>query len=236
MNNQEMDEKVSALKAVLIKVLWTLGAVVLVVAAYQGYTTYQKKQNSQAAVLFHKLEKIEDSVKGAEPTSPEEANAALVFEPEKILKLEKSVLDTYKSTLAQIDTNYSGTKVWALSQLRWGMLLQAEDSNDQAKEKYQNVISSGVDSPLYRGMASNALGVMFENQKDYDKAFDVYEKAAKDNLNPLKPIVLLAKARVLNAQNKEGAVAVYDQLIKDFPESAYSRRAKVLKSLQVKAR
>ncbi len=229
MNNQEIDEKVSVLKSLLIKSSAVLGIALLVGAAYLGYQSHLESKNQAAADLFYKAFEMELAAV-SESKTPEESGQMQSFDAEKIVAWEPAKLDSYLKILAEVGVKYSGTPTWALSQIRIAKIKFVQGSVAEAEKIYANVISTMKRSPLYFGLASDALGVLLENQGQNDKAHTVFREAAAELKNPLRPLAMLGEARTLNALGKTGAVDIFDKIVKEFPETAYSRRAKVLRS------
>jgi tetratricopeptide (TPR) repeat protein len=232
MNNQGIDEKVSVLKSILIKSLVVIGVGVVAGLGYIGYQNHLESKNQKAADAFFKAYEMELSASN-EASTPADVAEMQSFNAEKVAAWEPTKLDAYLKILAEIDENYSGTPTWALSQIRRAKIFVAQKNLSEAETIYRRVISQMSRTPLYFGMASDALGVLLEDQDLNDKALEVFKAAASNTSNPLRPLSMLGEARALNALGKDGAAKIYDQIVKEFPETAYSRRAKALRSTQV---
>lgn len=228
MNYQEIDEKVSVLRAVLIKSLVVVGVGLLAGAGYFAYQHHLETKNQEAADLFYRAVAMEASP-DADAKTPQGA-AAPSFDAQKIAAWDPAKLEKYTKILTEIDDKYSGTPTWALAQIRRAKIQIVQNNAAGAEKLYAGVLSSMKRTPLYYGLAADALGVLHENLGQNEQALTVYKNAAAELRNPLRPLAMLGEARVLATLGQKGSVEIYEKIVKEFPETAYSRRAKVLRS------
>lgn len=230
MNNQDIDEKVSALKSILLKGLIVVGAGLALGGAYLAYNHHLETKNVEAAALLYQAQAMEKA-EAPRPATPEDVGALGSFDATKIIAWESGKLDAYEKILAKIDSDFSGTPTWALAQLRRGKIAAAKNNYEAAEKIFSAVVDTNLKTGLFAGFAADALGVLLEDQNKLDKALEVFHNAGSDLKNPLRPLALLGEARVLQNLGKPGAAEVYEKVVKDYPETAYSRRARVLRSL-----
>lgn len=223
MNNQEIEEKVSALKSIILKGIVGVGAALVIFAGYTAYQSHLSSKNSEAAEVFYQAHQMESQQNKDDP------NAA--FDVKLVMSWDATKLDSYMKILKKIDEEYSGTPTWALSQIRLGKIYAAQGKFAEAQKAFENVMNAGLNSALFYGIAADALGVILEDAGKKDEALKVFEAASENSDNPLRPLALLGKARVLESLGKPGADKVYDEVVKQFPETTYSRRAAVLRSM-----
>lgn len=226
---EEIDEKVSVLKNILIKASMVLGVTLVVGVAFLAYNSHLESKNTKAADLFYQAHEIEKSTVGKVST-PEESAAMQGFDAKKILELEPAKREAYLKILAEISADYSGTPIWALVQLRRAKIALAQNKPEESEKEYRSVMDASLKSHLFAGLAADGLGVMFEDLGQNDKALEVFKQASAVAKNPLKPLAMMGQARVLTTMGKTGAAEIYENIVKEYPESSYSRRAKVLRS------
>lgn len=83
-----------------------------------------------------------------------------------------------------------------------------------------------------RDLARLSLAVSFENTNDWTRALAEYEGLAKNEKSFLREWALLGKARSLRQLNRGSeAKAVYEQFLKDFPESSEAAAVRGLLAL-----
>lgn len=232
MNNQEIDEKVSQIKSILLKSLVVVGLGLVSAAGYFAYRDHLAKQNAKAAALLYKAYSME-VLESPTPETPEALGQMKSFDAQKIIAWEPAKLEAYMKVLSELGEQYVGTPNWALGQIRRAKVAEAQKDFATAEKHFRTVVDSLTDSPVFFALATDSLAVMLEDQGQYDKALDVYRKAAVSARNPLRPLSLLGEARNLSALGKPGAEKILNKVIKDFPETTYSRRAKILLSSQM---
>ncbi|HVJ63971.1 MAG TPA: hypothetical protein VM901_01815 [Bdellovibrionota bacterium] len=224
MNNQEIDEKVSVLKSILLKSFAVIGLLLVVSAAYMGYQSHLKAKNVDAANLLYQAIAMETQSVGVDPAQPQ------VFQAEKVLAWDTAKLGAYLKILSEIDEKYSGTPTWAVAQIRRAKIFAAQQNLGEAEKIYQTVLAKVSNSSLYFGMASDGYAVLLENQGKNEAANKIFHDAAAQLKNPLRPLAMLGEARTLGALGKSGASELLEKVVKEYPETSYSRRAKVLRS------
>ncbi|MGQ9806707.1 MAG: YfgM family protein [Chlorobiales bacterium] len=95
---------------------------------------------------------------------------------------------------------------------------------DEAQKTFESVSSS---SPLVKGSALAGEAACYEQKKDYKKAAQLFRRAADAIQNDaITPIYLENAGRNFElAGEKSDALAVYEKLKKDYPQSTAARNA-----------
>jgi predicted negative regulator of RcsB-dependent stress response len=140
--------------------------------------------------------------------------------------------EAYISALKSVIENHGGTAAAHLAALRLGRWYVESNALDSAKAIYSDLISKtekNSDYVLYFAMAVEALSVVLEKQGQNEEALLFLERALANKSIPLRPLLLLSRARLLGvAGRKEEAKAVYADVVKEFPNSPYSQQARAL--------
>jgi len=203
---------------------------VLVVGAavvWAGYGFWIKKQETNALQAFSALAEADlieiKAVKDAKVLSTDPMEA-LRDAPES----EKA---SYIAALNRVVAEHKGSTASYIAALRLGRW--SVDQNDFAKAEsiYKELLGDirGQESEIFASMASEALGVVFENQERWDEALKIYDEALRNEKATLRPVLLLGKARVLVSQKKtDEAKSVYDSVVQSYPNTAYSQQARAL--------
>jgi predicted negative regulator of RcsB-dependent stress response len=140
--------------------------------------------------------------------------------------------EAYISALKSVIENHGGTAAAHIAALRLGRWHVESNALDSAKAIYSDLISKtekNSDYALYFAMAVEALSVVLEKQGQNEEALLLLERALSNKSIPLRPLLLLSRARLLAvAGRKEEAKAVYADVVKEFPNSPYSQQARAL--------
>lgn len=229
MNDQVLDEtKVQELIGYLKLTL------IVVVIAGLGAGVYffidgQREKNAIAAysALFQ-AEKIEES-------AAKEAEALKADLTELVLKWPEAKKKELEDAYLKVAHDHSGTVAALAATLRaarWNFLQKKYDVS--AKIYKEALAQKGLArQSVLQAMAFEGLGSALEAQGQNAEASKTYDEALALKDNPLKPLAYLGKARSERALGKKAdATAALDKLIKEFPNTPYERKAKVLKALE----
>ncbi len=194
-----------------------------------GATLFKKMEEKSQTKAFSALataESIEDSLL--------ENSEVLSKDPiEVVAESDEETQTSYIASLKSVIAEHSGTSAAYLAALRLGRYHALKGQNDEAKIIYSDLrekSQSSKDSALFYAMASEALGVVLEGQKDFEGALKVYSESLEKKHTNLRPLLLLGKARVESALGmKEEATKSYEKVVSDFPSTSYSQQAQALK-------
>jgi|GEM_PF-1212041 len=208
-----------------LKILSVL--VVASAALLAGYAMWMKGQESKSLKAFSALaqaDAIEARVlRGAKVLSQDPVEA--------LREASENERSAYLAALEKVRSEHPRTTAAHLAALRLGRW--AAETSDWAKAEsyYRDLLGElrGRQNLIYASMASEALGVVYENQGRWEDALKVFDSALASDESTLKPLLMLGKARVLSSLKKtEEAKAVYDSIVQNFPNSPYSQQARAL--------
>ncbi len=117
--------------------------------------------------------------------------------------------------------NYSFTKSARLSKYYAGLSYLHMGDFDEAIRYLKKFSTS---SKMIQSMAYGALGDAYSEKEEYENALQYYTKAANVSANQLTtPIYLMKAALIYETQgNNKEALAIYERIKKDFPQSSES--------------
>lgn len=180
------------------KILIGVAAVALVVVAVTLFMNKRASDNKVAAGLLAKVIPLYDSgaFKDAIDGQPSSNTTGL-----------KKIVDEYGST-----ENGETAKIYLAN--AYSML----GNNDEAYKMFDDYSGS---NPLFKATSLAGRGGVLESRKEFDKAADLYTKAAKvSKSNPENADYLLrAGIILLKSGKKEEAKTVFDTIKKDYKTS-----------------
>jgi tetratricopeptide (TPR) repeat protein len=126
--------------------------------------------------------------------------------------------------LKEIAKTYSGTPSGEQAKLYLANAYFQLRNYDEAQKAFEGVSSS---SPLVKGSALAGEAACYEQKKEYKKAAQLFRRAADAVRNDaIVPIYLENAGRNFElAGEKSDALAVYEKLKKEYPQSAAARSA-----------
>lgn len=203
---------------------------ILVVGAaivWAGYAFWLKKQETKALQAFSTLSEADlIEIKALKDVK------VLSTDPlEALREAPEAERVSYLAALNKVVAEHKGTTAAHIAALRLGRWSAEQQDFAKAESIFKELLSDirGRESEIFSSMASEALGVVYEDQGRFDDALKVYEAALQNEQATLRPVLLLGKARVLSSQKKvEEAKAVYDKVVQSYPNTAYSQQARAL--------
>jgi len=193
-----------------------LAVVLLIAAAYGGWSVYHERQTAAASAAFDTAMKAYSGHIGASP-DPAEAG-----EPSYADEAARSNDALQKFTV--VADRYPSTHPGKLARYYAALCLEDLDKQNQALEELKK-ISNGSDKEL-ASMAQYQTAVLYSRTGKADEAAKIYRALAdKPSVFVTRPLALLELADVLRQTSPKEASAVYQQVKKEFPESAISEAA-----------
>lgn len=193
-----------------------IGVVILVVLAYGGWRVYSDRQNVQASAAFDEGMRAYNGRIGAaggpgdagEPVYPDSnarsAGAARKFE---------AVAD-----------KFPGTNSGRLARYYAALSLEDLDRHNEALEQLKKLESS--DDKELVPMAQYQIATIYARTGKTDEAAKLYHALAdKNSVFVPRPLVLLDLATMLSSKNPQEAASVYQQIKKEFPNTAIADQA-----------
>jgi len=193
-----------------------LAVVLIIAAAYGGWSVYHERQTVSASAAFDTAMKAYAGHIGASP-DPAEAG-----EPSYADETARSNDALGKFTA--VADKYPSTNPGRLARYYAALCLEDLDKENQALEELKK-ISNGSDKEL-ASMAQYQTAVLYSRTGKADEAAKIYRALAdKPSVFVTRPVVLLELAGVLRQSNPKEAATVYQQVKKEYPESAISEEA-----------
>ncbi len=198
--------------------LASIALLVLIVAAagYIGWKVYSDRQNAQAQVEFDEGFKIFNAqiLTPGQPTLPGELTYA---DPQK--RSEDAEVK-----FAAAANKYPSTKAGKLARYYSALCLMDLDKLNQASEEL-NKLNAGSDKEL-AALGEYQRALIAERNGKTDEAVKTLRALSTGNsvLVP-KPLVLLELAGLLKQSDPKQAATMYEQLKKDYPNTAVSEEA-----------
>jgi tetratricopeptide (TPR) repeat protein len=203
------------------KVLWGLGAVVLLIVAGFALTTWMSARNERAMALLAEVERrYHAAVQGEqEPVLQRQTpGGAYASREEKY----RAVLEAADDLLAR---HGSGN---AARQARYyrGLALRDLGRLDEAAGEFEKIVN-GRSKPLSRALAQVALAGTREAAGRWGEAAGIYDVLAQEAPEPFpREMALVGKARCLEMEQKlDEARALYRKVIDAYPDSPYAETA-----------
>ena len=196
--------------------LVVLLVVLVVAAAYGGWSVYHDRQTAAASAAF------DNAMKAYSGHIGPSADPAEAGEPSYADEAARSNDALGKFTV--VADKYPSTNPGRLARYYAALCLEDLDKENQALEELKK-ISSGSDKEL-ASMAQYQTGVMYARTGKPDDAAKIFRALAdKPSVFVPRPLALLELAGVLRQNNPKEAATVYQQVKKEFPESAISEEA-----------
>jgi tetratricopeptide (TPR) repeat protein len=233
MNNKALEEIKVNNWAQRLRGLLLLTAILFL--GFMGYEFYGNQSKSKSDAAFATLfvaEQMEE--KSLESSAATESGMQIETVISRWTAEEKS---KYVSALELVVRDHSKSVAAQIAGLKLGRFYFFEGSLDKSKEYLELVVKQSREkglSVVYRVLALESLGALYETQNDFDQAIAVFLQASDLKNNPLRPVSYLNAARVLKNQGKaEEAEKFYNKVITEFPNTDFEKQARALMALKV---
>lgn len=191
-------------------------AVVVVAVGYAGWRFYTDRKTVQATAALDVAMKAYSARIGVapDPNDPSEP-----FFPTEAARAQDAV-----QKFSAVAEKYPSTNPGRLATYYAALCYEDLERQNQALEELKK-ISSGKDKELV-AMAQYQTGVIYERTGKLAEAAKVFRTLA-DNSSVFvpRPLVLLELAEVLRQSDPKEAAGVYEQLKREFPNTAVSEEA-----------
>jgi tetratricopeptide (TPR) repeat protein len=201
--------------------------VVVVAIGYFGWRFYTDRQTVQATALLDVATKAYSARVG---TTPDPADPNEMMFPTEAARAEDAA-----QKFARVAEKYPNTNPGRLARYYAALCYENLDKNNQAVEELKK-ISSSSDKEL-ASMAQYQIGVNYERTGKPDEAAKIFRDLSDHpSVFVPRPLALLELAQTLRANKPQEAVTVYQQLKKDFPNTAIAEEAdRALETLSPKS-
>jgi predicted negative regulator of RcsB-dependent stress response len=206
-------------EAVISHGQFTLIVVIVILAialGYGGWRFYIDRQTVQASAEFDGAMKAYQGRIGSTPDPAEPNEPIYADEPTR-------VQDALRK-FTKVADKYPSTNPGKLARYYSALCLEDLERHNQALEGLKK-ISSGGDKEL-AGMAQYQMAVIYSRTGKPDDGIKLFRALAdKPSVLVPRPLVLLELAGALRASNPKEAASVYQQIKKEFPDSAIADEA-----------
>jgi len=195
--------------------LIVLLVVLVVVAGYGAWSVYSDRQTAAASAAFDVAMKAYSGHIGtADPAEPGEATYAN----------ETARSNDAEVKFSSVADKYPNTNPGRLARYYTALCLEDLDRQNQALEQLKK-IRSGSDKEL-ASMAEYQTGVIYVRTGRSDDAIKIFRALAdKPSVFVPRPLALLELGAALRQSNPKEAANIYQQVKKEYPESAISEQA-----------
>ena len=206
-------------EAVISHGQFTLIVVILTLAAalgYGGWRFYIDRQTVEASAAFDIGMK---AYQGRIAAVPDPADPSQPFYPDESARAQDAMQKFIK-----VADKYPRTNPGKLARYYSALCLEDLERHDQALEELKK-ISGGSDKEL-AAMAQYQMAIIYSRTGKTDDAVKIF-RALADKQSALvpRPLVLLELAGVLRSSNPKEAASIYQQIKKEFPDTAIADQA-----------
>jgi predicted negative regulator of RcsB-dependent stress response len=190
--------------------------VVIVAVGYAGWSFYKDRQTVQASAALDVAMKAFTARVG---TTPDPSDPG-----ETLYPTEEARATDAAQKFSEVARKYPSTNPGRLATYYAALCDEDLDRHNQALEELKK-INSGKDKEL-ASMAQYQIGIIYERTGKPDEAAKIFRNLADhSSIFVPRPVALLELAEVLRQSDPKQAVSVYEQLKKEFPNSAVSDEA-----------
>jgi hypothetical protein len=191
-------------------------AVVIVAVGYFGWSFYRDRKTVQATAA---LDVAMRAYSARIAPAPDPNDPGDPFYPTEAARSQDAV-----QKFSAVADKYPSTNPGRLARYYAALCYEDLDRQNQALEELKK-ISSGKDKELV-AMAQYQIGVIYERTgKSADAAKVFRDLADHSSVFVPRPLVLLELAETLRQSDPKQAASVYEQLKKEFPNTAVSDEA-----------
>ncbi len=206
-------------EAVISHGQFTLIVVIVILAValgYGGWRFYVDRQTVAASVDFDGAVKV---YQGRIATVPDPADPSAPFYPDESARAQEAMQKFIK-----VADKYPNTNPGKLARYYSALCLENLDRHNQALEELKKISGSG-DKEL-AAMAQYQMAIIYSRTGKPDDAVKVFRTLAdKQSALVPRPLVLLELAGVLRSSNPKEAASIYQQIKKEFPDTAIADQA-----------
>ncbi len=197
-------------------VLAALVVLLVVVASYSGWSLYHDRQNVHASAAFDSAMKVYTGRVGDVRDAGDPSELLFKTEAERSTEAQQK--------FAEVAQNYPRTYYGQMGRYYSALCLEDLDRTNQATEELKKIADSSNNEVA--ALAKYQTAILDERTGKTDDAVKLLRALAdKPTVLVPKPTVMLELAHVLSTSKPQEAVSVYQQLKKDYPNSAVSEEA-----------
>jgi hypothetical protein len=192
-------------------------AAVVVAVGWGGWSVYHDRQSAAAAAEFESAMKVYEGRIGGTPDPGEPR--------EPVYADEKARATDALAKFTAVGDKYPSTNPGRLARYYAALCLEDLDRHNQALEglKKLSTVSSPRELP---DMAKFQIAIVNARTGKPDEAVKIFrELADKGSVFVPRPLALLEMANALRQSNRKEAINVYQQIKKEFPDTAAAEQA-----------
>ena len=183
---------------------------------YGGWRFYTEKQNADASVA---LDQAMSAYRGRIGTSPDPLEPTAPYYADENARQQDALQKFIK-----VADKYPSTNPGKLARYYSALCLEDMERQNQALEALRKI--GNISDKELAAMAQYQMALIYARTGKTDDAVKTYRALAEEHtaLVP-RPLVLLELAELLKASNPKEASSLYDQIKKEFPNTAIADQA-----------
>lgn len=191
-------------------------AALIATAAYGGWRIYHDRKTAEANAALDVAMKAYSGHTGASTTPVDPSEPSY---PDDTARAQDAA-----NKFDAVANKYSGTTPGKLARYYHALCLEDLEQRNQALEELKKIGSSG-DKEI-AALAQYQMAVIYSRTGKTDDAIKIYRNLAdKSALFVPRPLALLELAAALRQSNPKESMTVYQQVKKEFPDTAMAEEA-----------
>jgi hypothetical protein len=206
-------------EAVISHGQFTLVVVVLALAVALGYGGWRFYIDRQTVAASAEFDAAMKAYQGRIASAPDPADPNEPFYPDEPARAQDAL-----QKFTKVADKYPSTNPGKLARYYSALCLENLERHNQALEELKKI--SGASDKELASMAQYQMAVIYSRTGKLDDAVKTF-RALADKQSALvpRPLVLLELARVLHDSNPKEAASIYQQIKKEFPDTAIAEQA-----------
>jgi hypothetical protein len=206
-------------EAVISHGQFTLIVVVLALAVALGYGGWRFYIDRQTVAASAEFDAAMKAYQGRIASAPDPADPNQPFYPDEPARSQDAL-----QKFTKVADKYPSTNPGKLARYYSALCLENLERHNQALEELKKI--SGASDKELASMAQYQMAVIYSRTGKLDDAVKTF-RALADKQSALvpRPLVLLELARVLHDSNPKEAASIYQQIKKEFPDTAIAEQA-----------
>jgi predicted negative regulator of RcsB-dependent stress response len=206
-------------EAVISHGQFTLFVVVILLAGALGYGGWHFYIDRQTVAASAELDTAMKAYQGRIAAVPDPAEPNEPFYPDESARAQDAM-----QKFTKIADKYPSTNPGKLARYYAALCLENLERHNQALEELKKI--SGSSDKELAAMAQYQMAIIYSRTGKTDEAVKIF-RAMADKQSALvpRPMVLLELAGVLRVSNPKEATSIYQQIKKEFPDTAIAEQA-----------
>jgi TolA-binding protein len=200
-------------------------AVVVLLILVGGYTWWRSSRNARAnGLLADALATYSAPV--VPPTPPSPGSPPPVPQP-GTFQTEQARAEAALPKFQEAANAYPSTDAGIAARYHVASLLASLGRHGEAEQRYREVVDQADDS-IYARTAQLGLAEVLVSQQKYDDAIAIYTELSRDTNGqiPVDSVLMELGRAYARAGRKDEAIATFNRVVQEFPQSLYASDAK----------